>query len=275
MISMKRFLELVSIPLIVLLAVSCSCCDTPLEPVSTAQPPARILFVGNSHTYFNEGVDTHLEGIVSASNSFPPITASSIAFAGHTLQNHWYNDSTRSTIQEGDWDVVVLQEHSTRSITDTETMYTYARLLDQEVSDTGARTVFFMTWAWRDRPEMIEDLEPVYRTLSEELEAELSPVGLAWQRSQQENPDLDLYNSDGFHPNYHGTYLAACVFYAVLWGVSPEGNSYSSHDSITEEEREFLQRIAWETVTQPHLTLYRFSGIIRSDFDERCLNIVR
>jgi hypothetical protein len=153
-----------------------------------------------------------------------------------------------NTIWNGNWDVVVLQEHSTRSITDTENMYTYARLLDEKIGEAGARTVFFMTWAHETNPEMIEDLDSVYTAIATELETVLAPVGRAWQLSLQENPGLRLHDPDGLHPNHHGTYLTACVFYSVLWRQSPEGNLFRGHSSITLEEREFLQRIAWEAV---------------------------
>jgi hypothetical protein len=143
----------------------------------------------------------------------------------------------------------VLQEQSTRPITDPELFYAYARELDDVIAEAGARTAFFMTWAYQNDPGMIETLADAYAQIGAELGAPVAPVGLAWDRSRREDPDLNLYGGDGSHPNPHGTYLTACVFFALLWGQDPTGNPYSGDPSISDADREFLQRIAWETVS--------------------------
>jgi len=245
---MKRICELALLLLLIFPSVECSRDCTPSGPGDESPPPSRILFIGNSLTFYNGGVDTQLEGLLAASESFPMITAESSAFGGFTLQYHWYSSSTMDAIWNGNWDAVVLQEHSTRSITETENMYTYARLLDEKIGEAGAQTVFFMTWAPESDPDRIEDLDSVYTAIADELGTALAPVGRAWQRSLQEKPGLSLHDPDGLHPNHHGTYLSACVFYSVLWRQSPESNLFRGHSSITLEEREFLQRVAWETV---------------------------
>jgi hypothetical protein len=53
---------------------------------------------------------------------------------------------------------------------------------------------------------------------------------------------------DGVHSNIHGTYLASCVFYACLFGESPEGIDYTPDPIMTPAERTALQKTAWETV---------------------------
>jgi hypothetical protein len=51
---------------------------------------------------------------------------------------------------------------------------------------------------------------------------------------------------DRKHPTLAGTYLAACVFYAVLNENSPEGIAYTA--GLDPVDAAFLQHIAWETV---------------------------
>ena len=116
------------------------------------------------------------------------------------------------------------------------------------ITDTGAETAFFMTWARTNNPDSIEQIAEEYDFIGGELNAMVCPVGRAWQRSLATNPDLSLHHSDGVHPNAHGTYLSACVFYACLLGESPEGIDYTSDPSITLEERAHLQTTAWESV---------------------------
>jgi hypothetical protein len=82
--------------------------------------------------------------------------------------------------------------------------------------------------------------------IADELEATVSPVGIAWREVRQQYPDINLYKDDGSHPNRRGTYLAACVFYAVVFQQSPEGLRYTG--GLSPEETAVLQRIAAETV---------------------------
>ena len=58
-------------------------------------------------------------------------------------------------------------------------------------------------------------------------------------------PRLDLWARDGTHPSRAGSYLAACVFYALLTRRSPVGNAYTA--GLEPAEARLLQRIAWDT----------------------------
>ena len=50
------------------------------------------------------------------------------------------------------------------------------------------------------------------------------------------------------HPDLIGTYLAACVTYAALYGRSPVGNPYDYYGKIDRETAAFLQQVAEDTV---------------------------
>ena len=50
------------------------------------------------------------------------------------------------------------------------------------------------------------------------------PVGTVWASVKRDA----LWSKDGSHPSKVGTYLAACVFYAALFGESPEGAEFVS-----------------------------------------------
>ena len=88
---------------------------------------------------------------------------------------------------------------------------------------TGADVYLYMTWARAWNPYMQENITAGYKEFAEKTGAHIVPVGPAWQRSRELRPDLTLHDPDGSHPNSMGTYLTACVFYAVLTGKSPVG----------------------------------------------------
>jgi len=81
---------------------------------------------------------------------------------------------------------------------------------------------------------------------AQELNAPIAPVGLAWSIAVKEHPELELWQGDGSHPAEQGTYLAACVFYAVIFHASPDGLNY--HAGLSRKNAKTIQTIASKTV---------------------------
>ncbi len=188
-----------------------------------------------------------------AASARPPkkLETQFVGEGGATLKRHWEAGNALDAIRKGKLDYVVLQDQSTLGlgVRDPSMFHTYARQFDAEIKKAGARTVFFLTWARQDSPHEQALLTNAYVSISEELKAALAPVGVAWQMALKENPNLVLHHSDGSHPGAAGSYLAACVFYAVLFSSSPEG---LSRDNQSAEDAAFLQRIAWQTAKDPN-----------------------
>ena len=57
--------------------------------------------------------------------------------------------------------MVVLQGHSLETILNRDSMEKYARILDAEIKKQGAKTVFYMTWARQNIPQMQDGADPV------------------------------------------------------------------------------------------------------------------
>jgi len=70
----------------------------------------------------------------------------------------------------------------------------------------------------------------------------VSPAGLAWAEALRRRPGLDLWDSDGRHPDKEGSYLAACVFYADLTGRDPARSTFTG--GLQPADARFLQRVA-------------------------------
>ena len=180
-----------------------------------------MLFIGNSLTFYNGGVDAVLQALARANGRNLECSASTSG--GKTLEWHWEEGDARAAIARGGWDYVVLQELSTRPIADAPAMHKYARLFDGEIKSAGAKTVFYMTWARFHEPEKQRAITRAYETIGKELNALVARVGPAWERVLEQRPGLKLHAEDRIHPTPAGTYLAACVFYATITGDSPEG----------------------------------------------------
>ena len=174
------------------------------------------------------------------------------------------------------WDRVVLQEQSnlaadladsiTGKLGDPTIFHDAVRTLAEMIQEHGATPLLYMTWAKKRFPDQTADLAQAYDSIGHELAVPVAPVGLAWARVTRERPNVMLFMSDGSHPNIAGSYLAACVFYAMLTDRPPEGAPPEIRGmpwayaglvaserptilvSLAPERARYLQRVAWETV---------------------------
>ncbi len=197
-----------------------------------ASKPLRVLFIGNSYTYFNN-LPRMVEQLAAASKNGPRIETQMVVLPGGTLKEQWQLEKASKAIQQGGWDYVVLQEQSTFGASwrvdgllhlNTLYFFEYARLFDAAIQKAGAKTVLYQTWPWRDAPEQDRQaLDYAQMEIARELHAIVAPVALAWQIARKDAPEVSLYWVDGSHPSPGGSYLAACVFYATLTGRKPTG----------------------------------------------------
>lgn len=210
--------------------------------------PQRILFIGNSITYFNGGVDEHTMNLANNINPDLGIECNSITGGGWTLEMHYNNPATIDEITNGNYDMVILQEMTSRPVNDPDLFYFYASALDSVITDSGAETAFFFSWPFESEFDtMIEQQAAAYNYIGQQLNAPVFPIARAWQYSLQHNPEIELYLPDGNHPSVQGTYLACCAFYAFIWNESPIGATYINDPAISDNERDALQQNAWNT----------------------------
>lgn len=212
--------------------------------------PTRLLLVGNSFTFYNGGVENHLR--LLAESEHPPrlLQADRAAKGGATLKILQNQEWLHEKIREGLYDLVILQEdipelteHSVAPFQEQ------VRLFDREIRGVGGNTALFMTWPYeRLNWVSLEQIEQVHGAISRELNIPVAPVGTAFQRALRERPGLAMLGPDREHQTLHGTYLAANVIYAVVFGKNPKGLSYFPL-GVSAEEAAFLQDIAWATVT--------------------------
>lgn len=235
---------------------------------ATAQTHRSALFLGNSYTYANDLPQMVKNIASSVGNQF---TYSSSTPGGYPFSSHTTLPASIDKVDEGNYDYLILQEQSIR-LADRENGFAKyfhrsfppADFLDlrSKLSDSCHKTLFFLTWGRKEGHslflppgyygtnynEMQDNLTENYSQLAEILDAGIAPVGEAWRYMTTNNPEVELYSSDGSHPSVAGTYLAACVFYACIF--QEEVSMVWKPGSLSEVTAQKLRTAANEVVTK-------------------------
>jgi hypothetical protein len=205
---------------------------------TTKTPSAlNVLFVGNSFTARN-----NLPQLIAklAGAREREVQHKLISAGGASLRMHWNKGDAQKAIATKQYDYVVLQEQSTLPVKNAKRMHENIRLFDEAIKSAGARTMLYMTWARRHEPQNQKLINDAYDSIGEELDAMVVPVGLAWEMFLAKHKTPVLHDADGSHPSLAGSYLAACVFYSVLFRKSPMGIE-SQVKGLTADEVKLLQ----------------------------------
>ncbi len=165
---------------------------------------------------------------------------------GCTFSQHCTNNSM-TMIQQGGWDVVVLQEQSQLpsfppSQVENECFPYAARLVDSVYANGDCtEPMFYMTWGRKDGDGRNGQFYPPlatyegmdsllyhrYMYMGEANDASVCPVGRVWRVLREQHSDIELYSSDGSHPSEAGSFAAAVAFYTMIYERSPEQLNYS------------------------------------------------
>ena len=208
-----------------------------------AQTGTKVLFIGNSFTAYNGGIDAQLAAMA------PGCRTQLLAPGGYTLQKHWDDPSETAAIRSGHFNYVVIQEQSQTPVYDRALFAAYAADFSRLIKASGAQPILLMTW---QRPDSVQwgvttaNLAAAYQTVGAEVGARVAPAGLAFSNALTLRPGLALNVING-HPTLAGTYLAACVVYGTIFRRSPTSISYTP-TGISPEDWNFLQQVAAQTL---------------------------
>src|ERR1700730_15137024 len=230
--------------------------------------PKTEIFIGNSFFYYNNGMPGHVALLEKAADPdrkqdyhATMVTIGGSGFDWHDVESYFrpnaigsysFDDHNKVVFDKRDklFDVAVMMDCSQCPIHPRlKTVFTeFARKDSDIVRAHGARPVFFMSWAYADKPEMTAQLAEAYTIAGNANGALVIPAGLAFAHALSKQPELNLYAPDKRHPSLAGTYLASCVVFSALTGRSPVGNSYLA--GVDAPAATVLQTVAWETVQE-------------------------
>lgn len=250
-VSMKRIITLFLFSLLVPLFA------LPALAQSRKQEPMRVLFVGNSFTFFCSTPE--IFEFMCKSKKVPVEIASSTP-GGYSFAQHAKDKRTQQLLSQK-WDWVILQGQSVEPVYRKNECLYWGKHLAKQAKDNGAKVLFFNTWGYRQPATKVFDLDmhnklcQTYCELALATQSHIAPCGPAWKTVNEKYPELDLYNkNDGnCHPSLQGAYLNACIFFTITTGKSPRNlppvsDKGDSKLSVTKKRASILQQVAEQTV---------------------------
>ena len=236
---------------------------------NTSLDSARVLFIGNSYTGVNN-LPQLFSDVSSSAGKY--VYVDSNTPGGYTFQMQSTDATTTAKIMQGGWDYVVLQAQSQEPsfpdgqfFSDT---YPYALTLNNLIKTYNpcAKTVFYMTWGRKNGDAgncasfpslctyqgMDSLLHLRYCLMADSAHALVSPVGAAWHKVRDNNPLLELYQSDESHPTVAGSYIAACSFFSVIYKSDP--TTITNYAGLDPSDAAFIQNtvktIAYDSLSK-------------------------
>ena len=228
------------------------------------EDPQRVLFIGNSYTGVNKLPEVFLE-IVKSSGRPAPVVKSSTP-GGRTLKQHLAIAGSMKLVDEGGWDVVVLQGQSQEpAIAEKdesvrkEFVEGAAELCKRvRAKSPKAKIFFYETWArhpdyWTmpgkkgpdvgaNPKEMQTRLRKWYGVVAKDNGATFVPCGDAWELNYASAEAVRLHTKDNSHPEFVGTYLNALVFFGKIYDVKAPSPKWTG--KLDEAEAKLMQAYA-------------------------------
>jgi hypothetical protein len=211
------------------------------------QDTLRVLFLGNSYTSYNNLPQLVKDLSTSAGKNL--ITDVNMP-GGITISGHLNDPTSIAKVSQGNWDYVVVQEQSQLPTIDYyryNDMYpslTDLKMMVEQFSPC-AKLITYMTWGRRYGGQqcdpngvycspvftgfnhMQDSLTSAYMQISDMLNIQCAPVGVAWQQVLNDT-NLVLHSADNSHPNMDGSYLAACAIYSSIWKAPSSGIAFNA-----------------------------------------------
>jgi len=204
---------------------------------------ARVLFIGNSLTQVND-VPGMVRTLAAAAGLgwFVDVQLS----GGASLQDQWERGQVQAKIRGSHWDAVVLQQGPSSLAESRANLREWTGAYDELVRQSGGRSALYMVWPERSRFAWFDRVRDSYALAARDVDGWFLPAGQAWRAAWEDEPELQLYGGDGFHPSVAGSWAAALTIFGGLSAHSLAGLPAPVGMDSTTAER--LRRAAAEAL---------------------------
>jgi hypothetical protein len=194
---------------------------TPLTPPSfliqdrklLANAKLSILFVGNSHTGSHD-----LPKLVTelVNERLRPGQAMGLYHHVSFLDEAVNDEALRREIESREWNAIVLQAQKISSSGKFTHPVDGGVWLAKHALSNECQPYFYSEWGIQDVPDHTQFTERIYRSMANESGGHLIPVGRVWEAVLADDPDMELYSTDGNHQSRLGASLTALAIACFL-----------------------------------------------------------
>jgi len=182
----------------------------------------KILFLGNSHTYFNDMPELFRRMCVES--GFCQAEVSMMAYPYVTYETHLqWETSLRFALVYGKYDILIMQQAAHSPCPPREDTLRDGMEIIRQARKNHVTPMQILPWAEERKPEHQAEINSIYQELSRTAGVPLIPVGAVFEKARKRVDMPSLYWEDGEHGSPWGSYAAAAVIYASLSGRSPVG----------------------------------------------------
>jgi len=224
----------------------------------SAQDTTKVLFIGNSITYFNKMPQT-FEAIANDKGDTTSVTV--YAPGGTGFINHVNDPNVYKKFRQGGWDFVVLQPGSNESPGYSEakdrTLSRLKILKDSIIKYNPCAKILLYEISygvWGNSPANLNTYNNTMSLIlancqywADSAQIFFAPAGQAIKTAWNNDTSTMLWRSTGdIHPNAKGSYIIACTLYAAIFQKDSYGTTITG--SLTQAEAGDYQRLADTTV---------------------------
>ncbi len=217
----------------------------------------RVLFIGNSYTYYNDLWELFRQVGEGAGYTFEVdhVTQGGYYLDQHLNEQDPFGAQVAEKLTNETYDYVFIQEQSTCPVQNYERFESAVLNFSDRIETNGAQCVLYQTWARQPgspalaslgmtNASMTTALIEAYTSAATASGAMMSPVGAAFYNIVTNEPSINLYDPDTTHPSVEGSYLAALCHFTTVTGVDPRETDFTA--SLDETTAAALQQAAFE-----------------------------
>ena len=220
--------------------------ETSAPSPTVARDPSgkyRVLFIGNSFTYYNDMNKPNGNFYSIAKNAGYNVIVDSVYKGAYALrqfldEKDTYGKQVRAKLGANKYDIVIIQEQSYLPISDPGDFYDSCREFKKLIEANGAEMWLYETWGYktghsalaaygRSTADMEMKLRAAYAAIGDELGVPVMYAGAAFSKVFAEDPKIELYHTDSKHPGVNGSYLIAWTIFGSTFGVDPASLTYN------------------------------------------------
>jgi len=201
----------------------------------------QVLIFGNSHTL---GLGSLIKTLLS---TVKPHAKISVVNEGLGFLDDFLYEKVH-LLENNSWTHVILQGQKYSQSGAFTYPTTAAQILIDKAKKNETTPILFPEHPQRGNPREGRRVHSIHTAIAAMQSSCVAPIGLAWDKVINIDPQLVLHSNDGNHAAFLGKLLTAYLFYEVITGQAADLLPFIEEIKVEEATQHFLKQLASETI---------------------------